>query len=161
MVLNQHAFSQCILHRDHPNDPLDIYIHQGLIMGHISSSWAGYCMIQTGKLFDDLLEKARDGTIDYIYAPLAHALEEGILMPSSLSKGFSLETIIKDSLYADNIIICKDSPPDLVKEAVAMILALNSFSFNVHEVFSNTIPEMSLIKTIVGEYGGLPSFIWK
>ena len=87
MVLLQHALSQCILHRDHPNDPLDVYIHNGLIMCHISSSsLAGYCMIQTGKLFDDLLDKSIAQTLDYdkIYAPLSYALREGILKPSSL-----------------------------------------------------------------------------
>ena len=145
MVLNQHALSQCILHRDNTKDPLDLYIHNGLIIGHISSSsLAGYCMIQTGKLFDDLLDKARAQTLDYdkIYAPLSYALREGILKPSSLPKSFSLEKLIRDSLYADNLIICKDSSSDLVKEAVAMILSLNSYSFKVHELFSNTIPEL-------------------
>ena len=145
MVLNQHALSQCILHRDHPND---VYIHNGLIMGHISSSsLAGYCMIQTGKLFDDLLDKARAQTLDYdkIYAPLSYALREGILKPSSLPTSLSLEKLIRDSLYADNLIICKDSSSDLVKEAVALILSLNAYSFKVHELFSNTIPELSLI----------------
>ena len=118
MVLNQHALSQCILHGDHPNDPLDVYIHNGLIMGHIySSSLVGYCMIQTGKLFDDLLDKARAQTLDYdkIYAPLSYALREGILKPPSLPTSFSLEKLIRDSLYADNLIICKDSSSDLVK----------------------------------------------
>ena len=157
MVLNQHALSQCILRRDHPTDPLDVYIHNGLIMGHISSSsLAGFCMIQTGKVFDDLLDKARAQTLDYdkIYAPLSYALREGILKPSSLPKSFSLEKLIRDSLYADNLIICKDSSSDLVKEAVSLILSLNGYSFKVHELFSNTIPELSLIKTIVDDYGG-------
>ena len=35
-----------------------------------------------------------------------------------------------------------------------MILSLNSHSFKVHELFSNTIPELSLIKGIVEDYGG-------
>ena len=74
MVMNQHPLSQCILHRDHPNEPLDVYLHRGLIMGHVSSSsLAGYCMIQTGNVFDDLLHKSRSQTIDYkeVYAPLS------------------------------------------------------------------------------------------
>ena len=82
MIMSQHAHSQCILHRDHPNQPLDVYLHCGLIMGHISSSsLAGLCMIQTGKIFDELLQKARNQTIDHneVYAPLSYALKEGIL----------------------------------------------------------------------------------
>ena len=55
-VENQHALSQCILHRESPDHPLDVYIHSGLIMGHVSSSsLAGLCMVQTGKLFDETL----------------------------------------------------------------------------------------------------------
>ena len=157
MVMNQHALSQCILHRDHPNDPLDIYVHKGLIMGHVSSSsLAGYCMIQTGKIFDDLLHKARSQTIDYeeVYAPLSYALKEGILKPSTLPTNFSLEKLIRNSLYADNLVIFKDSPSKLVKEVVALILSLNSHSFKVHELFANTIPELSLIKTLIDSYGG-------
>ena len=42
----------------------------------------------------------------------------------------------------------------MVKEAVALILSLNAYSFKVHELFSNTIPKLSLIKTIVDDYGG-------
>ena len=129
MVMNQHALSQCILHRDHPNDPLDIYMHKGLIMGHISSSsLAGHCTIQTGKIFDDLLHKARNQTIDHkeVYAPLSNAIKEGILNLSSISTDFSLEKVIRNSLYADNLVLCKDSSSELVKEAVALVLSLNA-----------------------------------
>ena len=126
-------------------------------MGHISSSsLAGLCMIQTGRNFDNLLQKARDQTIDHkeVYAPLSYALKEGILKPSTLPTNFSLEKLIRNSLYADNLVLCKDSSSELVKEAVALILSLNAHSFKVHEVFANTTPELSLIKTLIDSYGG-------
>ena len=41
-----------------------------------------------------------------------------------------------------------------MKEAVALILSLNAHSFKVHELFANTIPELSLIKTLIDSYGG-------
>ena len=126
-------------------------------MGHVSSSsLAGYCMIQTGKIFHELLHKARSQTIDYkeVYAPLSYALKEGILKPSTLPTNFSLEKLIRNSLYADYLIICKDSSSELVKEAVALTLSLNAHSFKVHEVFANTTPELCLIKTLVDSYGG-------
>ena len=157
MIMSQHPHSQCILHRDLPNQPLDVYLHRALIMGHISSSsLAGLCMVQVGKNFDDLLQKARNQTIDHkeVYAPLSYALKEGILNPSSISTDFSLEKVIRNSLYADNPVLCKDSSSELVKEAVALILSLNAHSFKVHEVFANTTPELSVIKTLIDSYGG-------
>ena len=42
----------------------------------------------------------------------------------------------------------------MVKDAVATVLALNRYSFKVHEVFSNVIPELLLIEELVQGYGG-------
>lgn len=111
-ILNHHALSQCILRQDNPNDPLDVYVHSGLIMGQISSSsLAGYCMIQTRKIFDELFDNTRTQILDYsdMYPPLSYAPRKGILKPSSLPEYCSLEKLIRESLYAGNLIICTDS----------------------------------------------------
>ena len=157
-ILSQHPMSQCVIHRTNPNEPLDVYIHAGLLMGNISSSsLATLCMIETGRLFDATLEEARRGTLDYdaIYPPLSKALMPGeTLDPKVLPSDFSLERIITQSWYADNVIECSDDRSVMVKEAVATVLALNSYSFKIHEVFSNVVPELLLIVDLVRGYGG-------
>lgn len=65
-----------------------------------------------------------------------------------------MERIIKQSLYADNIIICGDSRSEIVNEIIAVILALNGLSFKVHEMFSNLIPELVFVEKKIQEYGG-------
>ena len=77
-----------------------------------------------------------------------------ILDPSTLPDDFSLGNLIKQSLYADNVIICSDDRSGIMKDAIATVLTLNSYSFKVHEVFSNVIPEMLLVEKLVQDYGG-------
>ena len=157
-ILTQNPLAQCILHRSEAGGPLEVFVHKALMMGHISStSLAGLCMLETGRLFDELMEKARNGSLDYnqVYQSLAKALQPGaILDPKTVPKQFSLEELIKDSLYADNIIICENERDAVVIQATTTILALNSYSFKVHEVFSNLIPEMLLIVESVRAFGG-------
>ena len=118
-----------------------VYEHRGILMGGIYSSFiANSCTIQAGKVFDDIMNKARLGNLDLtqIYAPLVNAIrEDGILNPSKLPKDYSLKEVITKAYYADNLILSSDDPDDLVRDATAAILILNSLSFQVNEVFSN------------------------
>ena len=151
-------FSQCILHRSEPGGPLEVFIHKATLMGHISStSLAGLCFVEIGRLFDKLVEEARGGSLDHdqVYPPLAAAMQPGaILDPQSVPKYFPLEKLIKDSMYAYNVIICEDERAIVVVKAAATILALNAYFSRVHQILSNIVPEMMLVVKIVQELGG-------
>ena len=62
-----------------------------------------------------------------------HSGQEEILDHSSLPEDFSLKELIKQRLYADNIIVCKGNPSRLVKEAIAVIF----LDILLHEFFKS------------------------
>ena len=85
----------------------------------------------------------------YIFL-LAAAMGDGnILDRNSLPKHYSLKTIIKDSLYADNLIFSYDDASTLTKDVVSCTLILNAFSFKIHEAFSNLPSQLLEIENIV------------
>ena len=145
-IFTQPPYCQGILHRSNPDGPPEVYIHHAILMGHVSStSLAGLCLLETGKLFDKMVDDLTKGELDHgtLYPPLAKALKPfGVLDPDSLPKDFSLEAIIAESVYADNVILTHDDRTTLALQATVTILPLNAFSFRVHEVFANTIPEL-------------------
>ena len=110
-ILTQTFIAQCILHRSTFGGSLEVFVHSALLMGHVfSTSLAGLCMIQTGKLFDQLMDKARKKELDYegVYPPLAKAMQLGALLdPENVPKDFSLQEPLAKSLYADNVIVCE------------------------------------------------------
>ena len=57
-------------------------------------------------------------------------------------------------MYAENLIVCTDERERLTKLIVAVVLALNSYSFRVHEVFSNALKELEEVKELINHYGG-------
>ena len=157
-IMTQSPYAQCILHRSKPDGPLEVSIHNAILMGHVSSSsLAGLCLIETGRLFDKMVDDGREGKLDLgeVYLPLAKALQpSGILDPVSIPESFSLEVIIAESMYADNIILTNDERTTLSLHATATILALNAFSFRVHEVFANAIPELLQVVDSIQQLGG-------
>ena len=54
-----------------------------------SSSLASFCMLETGKLFYEILEKARAGTLDNytISSPLAKVRKPGAILDLRMYKG--------------------------------------------------------------------------
>ena len=152
-IFTQTPYCQGILHRSDPDAPLEVYIHNAIHMGHVSSTFlAGLCLLEAGKLFDKMVDDLRKGELDLgsLYPPLAKALQpSGVLDPDSIPKDFSLEAIIAERVYADNVILTNDDRTTLALHATATILSLNAFSFRVHEVFANTIPEfLQVLETI-------------
>ena len=104
-----------------------------------------------------MMDKARRGELDLaqIYGPLAKAIgKDGLLNPSKLPEDYSLKGVITKAYYADNLILSSDDPNDLVRDATATILTLNSLSFQVHEVFSDLPDYLLEVKNIVNGVGG-------
>ena len=157
-IFTQHPHCQGILHRSDPNGPLEVYFHHAILMGHVSStSIAGLCLVEAGKLFDKMVDDLRKGVLDLatVYPTLAKALQaNGVLDPVSLPQGFSLEAVIAESVYADNVILTHDERTTLTLQAIATILTLNAFSFRVHEVFANTVPELLEVLETVQQLQG-------
>ena len=114
-------------------------------------------MIEAGSIFDNMVKESREQKLNWddVYPPLAAAMGDGnILDPNSLPRHYSLKTIIKDSLYADNLIFSYDDASTLTKDVVACTLILNAFSFKIHEAFSNLPSQLLEIKDIVRGLGG-------
>ena len=97
-------------------------------------------MIETGGLFDEMMEKARTGNLNFaeVYPPLAKAMKPGeILDPKTVPPEFSLKELIERSLYADNVLYATDAQEEVAWNMVACVLALNAHIFELHETFSN------------------------
>ena len=59
-IFTQTPYCQGILHRSNPDGPLEVYIHHAILMGHVNStSLAGLCLIEAGKLFDKMVDYLR------------------------------------------------------------------------------------------------------
>lgn len=78
----------------------------------------------------------------------------GILDLESMPKDFSLEHTITSSMYADNVIVCQDDRAPIEAQATATILALNAFSFKIHDIFGNAVPELIRVVSTVTELEG-------
>ena len=114
-------------------------------------------MIEAGSIFDNMVKESREQKLNWddVYPPLAAAMGDGnILDPNSLLRHYSLKAIIKDALYADNLIFSYDDASTLTKDVVACTLILNAFSFKIHEAFSNLPSQLLEIEDIVRGLGG-------
>ena len=77
-----------------------------------------------------------------------------VLELNQLPRDYSLEAIIKDALYVDNLIFSSDDAGTLIRDVVGCTLVLSSFSFKVHEAFSNLPLQLLEIENIVRRCGG-------
>ena len=132
--------------------------HESLVMGCVYSSYtAQKSTILAAKIFDDLLDEIRStGDIpEQTYAPLKKALRRGgLLEHEATGDAEKLEHTVANALYADNIVLLSQDKQSIIKTAVKGTLALNAFSFQLHEGFANDTEVTGMVKAYIDEVGG-------
>ena len=106
------------------------------------------------KIFDDLLDEIRStGDIpEQTYAPLKKALGKGGLLENeAIGDAEKLEHTVASALYADKVVLPSQDKQSIVKTAVKVILALNAFSFHLHEGFANDSEVTERVKAYIDE----------
>ena len=65
-----------------------------------------------------------------------------------------LDHTVASALYEDNVVLLSQDKQSIVKKAVKVILALNAFSFHLHEGFANDSEVTERVKAYIDEVGG-------
>ena len=139
--------SQLLFYRPNPNEPLYVFKHTRLVMGSIGSSNHSTNALNYGsQIWDKLfppLQPHRCGQVPEMKGAVPSSLyldlirEGRPLDPRTCQDQASMEKIIKDSSYADNIFLMSDDARTLKERFYRVLTMLNYYDMNIHEIFSN------------------------
>ena len=139
-------------------EEISVFAHESLVMGCVYSSYtAQKSTILAAKKYDELVKEIQStGEIpDQTYAPLKKALRRGgLLEHEATGDAEKLEHTVANALYADNVVLLSQDKQSIIKIAVKVTLALNAFSFQLHEGFANDTEVTGMVKAYMDEVGG-------
>ena len=127
-----------------------------LLMGHVSSDNLSLeSLFQRAKNFDQRYPLGEVVSLDEEdYVPLKEMMKSGnILDPEVTKDDQTLEEILKQSTYADNLFVMEDCQEKVVKRFMKIVALLAKHGMKTHEVLSNDNDLLQQVTNACQHYG--------